>query len=138
MSENNNIFFSLEELDNDNENEKYNDTDLEELLKEINNNNNNNNNTHLMYYLEREFYGDDSFYYNQEYTVKELLKICHYYGIDKDIKAAKCKKTDIIDTIIYFESLPENLKVVETRHKMWAYIKELVNNPKMKNYIIWG
>ena len=54
MSENNNIFFSLEELDNDNENEKYNDTDLEELLKEINNNNN--NNTHLMYYLEREFY----------------------------------------------------------------------------------
>jgi hypothetical protein len=136
MSENNNIFFSLEELDNDNENEKYNDTDLEELLKEINNNNN--NNTHLMYYLEREFYGDDSFYYNQEYTVKELLKICHYYGIDKDIKAAKCKKTDIIDTIIYFESLPKNLKVVETRHKMWAYIKELVNNPKMKNYIIWS
>lgn len=132
MSENNNIFFSLEELDN--ENKHYDDTELAELLKEINNN----TNTKLIYYLEREFYGDDSFYYNQEYTVKELLKICHYYGIDKEIKATKCKKTDIISTIVYFESLPENLTVVETRHKMWAYIKELVNNPKMKNYIIWG
>jgi hypothetical protein len=133
MSENN-IFFSLEELEK--EDDKYNDTDLEELLKGIHNNTS--TNTKLMYYLEREFYGDDSFYYNQEYTVKELLKICHYYGIDKDIKAAKCKKTDIISTIIYFESLPENSRVVETRHKMWAYIKELVNNPKMKNYIIWS
>ena len=78
----------MEELNKENDN--YDDKALEDLIKEINNNTN--TNTKLMYYLEREIYGDDSFYYNQEYTIKELLKICHYYGIDKDIKAAKCKK----------------------------------------------
>ena len=70
-------------------------------------------------------------------TVKDLLKICQYYGIDKDIKASKCKKQDIISTIVFFESLPENVKIVNKRHKMWAYIVELTNDPKMKKYIIW-
>ena len=70
-------------------------------------------------------------------TVKDLLKICQYYGIDKNIKASKCKKQDIISTIVFFESLPENVKIVNKRHKMWAYIVELTNDPKMKKYIIW-
>ena len=70
-------------------------------------------------------------------TVKDLLKICQYYGIDKDIKASKCKKQDIISTIVFFESLPENFKIVNKRHKMWACISELLSDPKMKKYIIW-
>ena len=41
-----------------------------------------------------------------DYTIKNLLKICNYYGLDKSVKASKCKKQDIIDTLIYFESLP--------------------------------
>ena len=44
-----------------------------------------------------------------DYTIKNLLKICNYYGLDKSVKASKCKKQDIIDTLIYFESLPENM-----------------------------
>lgn len=70
-------------------------------------------------------------------TVKDLLKICQYYGIDKDIKASKCKKQDIISTIVFFESLPENLKIVNKRHKMWACISELLSDPKMKKYLIF-
>ena len=70
-------------------------------------------------------------------TVKDLLKICQYYGIDKNIKASKCKKQDIISTIVFFESLPENFKIVNKRHKMWACISELLSDPKMKKYIIW-
>lgn len=70
-------------------------------------------------------------------TVKDLLKICQYYGIDKNIKASKCKKQDIISTIVFFESLPENDKIVNKRHKMWACISELLSDPKMKKYIIW-
>ena len=70
-------------------------------------------------------------------TVKDLLKICQYYDIDKDIKASKCKKQDIISTIVFFESLPENFKIVNKRHKMWACISELLSDPKMKKYIIW-
>jgi len=70
-------------------------------------------------------------------TIKDLLKICQYYGIDKDIKASKCKKQDIISTIVFFESLPENVKIVNKRHKMWACISELLSDPKMKKYIIF-
>jgi hypothetical protein len=71
-------------------------------------------------------------------TVKDLLKICHYYGIDKSVKASRCKKTDIISTILYFESLPENVELVEKRNRMWAYIKELLNDSKMKQFVIWS
>ena len=70
-------------------------------------------------------------------TVKDLLKICNYYGIDKSVKASKCKKTDIISTILYFESLPENCELVQKRNRMWAYINELSNDTKMKKLVIW-
>ena len=95
-------------------------------------------NSSLVYYIEKNFYGDDELYYNQEYNVKDLLKICQYYGIDKDIKSSKCKKQDIISTIVFFESLPENSEISQQRHKMWAYIKELMNDSKMKKYVIWS
>ena len=70
-------------------------------------------------------------------TIKDLLKICQYYGIDKDIKASKCKKQDIISTIVFFESLPENFEIVQKRNKMWIYMSELINDQKMKKYVIW-
>jgi len=95
-------------------------------------------NSSLIYYIEKNFYGDDELYYNQEYNVKDLLKICQYYSIDKDIKSSKCKKQDIISTIVFFESLPENFEIVQQRHKMWAYIKELIKDSKMKKYVIWS
>ena len=72
---------------------------------------------------------------NESLPVKELLKICSYYGIDKSIK--KYKKQDIIDTIFYFESLPENNYIVQKRYLMWKNIYELLNDPIMKKYVIW-
>ena len=75
------------------------------------------------------------FYYEKEYTIKELLKICDYYGIDKNI--SKCKKQEIISSIIFFESLPENSNIVKRRHEMWEYILKLKNDPKMKKYVLW-
>ena len=86
----------------------------------------------------KDLYGNDELYYNQECTIKELMKICQYYGIEKNIKSAKCKKQDIISTIVYFESQPENVKIVQQRNIMWAYITELMNDQKMKKYIIWN
>jgi hypothetical protein len=71
------------------------------------------------------------------YTVKDLLKICNYYGLDKGVKLSKCKKQDIIDTIIYFENLPENAQICQQRKKMWEYIRELMDDPKMKQYVIF-
>jgi len=79
-------------------------------------------------------YGSDELFY-QEYTIKDLFKICNYYGIDKHIKSSKCKKTDIISTLVYFESLPENREIVQQRNKMWSYLMEMLNDKKMQKYI---
>uniref|UniRef100_A0A6C0IS76 Uncharacterized protein n=1 Tax=viral metagenome TaxID=1070528 RepID=A0A6C0IS76_9ZZZZ len=74
---------------------------------------------------------------NKDYTIKELLKICKYYGIDKNVKGNKCKKQEIIDTIIFFENVPENFEIVFQRNKMWTYMNELKNDIHMKQYILW-
>ena len=65
------------------------------------------------------------------------MKICEYYGIAKNIKASKCKKQDIVSTIIYFENSLENYDIVLKRHKMWAYMRELLEDPKMKRFLLW-
>jgi hypothetical protein len=91
----------------------------------------------LNYFMKKKLYGNDELFYEEEYTVKDLLKICSYYGIDKDIRTSKCKKQDIISTLVYFESLHENIEIVEKRNRMWAYITELLNDPKMKKFVIF-
>ena len=135
---NGNITFFLEETTSNNSN----DFEIQKMLSEFDEEYipiiNDDANSSLVYYTEKNFYGDDELYYNQEYNVKDLLKICQYYGIDKDIKSSKCKKQDIISTIVFFESLPENSEISQQRHKMWAYIKELMNDSKMKKYVIWS
>jgi hypothetical protein len=73
----------------------------------------------------------------KEYNIKDLLKICNYYGIEKNVKLLKSKKQQIIHTLIYFESLPENFEIVQKRYRMWACIAELLNDSKMKKYIIF-
>ena len=92
----------------------------------------------LVYFIKKDFYcGNDEFYYNEEYKLKDLMKICKYYGISGTIKASKCKKQDIVSTIIYFENSPENYEIVEKRHKMWAYMTELLEDPKMRVYLLF-
>ena len=73
----------------------------------------------------------------EDYNVKQLLRICDYYDIEKNVKMAKLKKSDIISSIVYFESLSENIEQVNNRHKLWSYIIELTHDSKMKKYIIW-
>lgn len=119
-----NIIFFLEEKTEERDNlceiekmlnELEDGEDSEELNIEINN---------------EEFYED--------YTIKHLLRICEYYGIEKNVKMAKYKKQDIISSIVYFESLPKNARIVNNRHRMWSYIIELMNDAKMKKYVIWN
>ena len=95
-----------------------------------------------IYYNTKKMYDDkyginnEEFY--EDYTVKQLLRICDYYDIEKNVKMAKYKKQDIISSIVYFESLPENAEIVNNRHKMWSYIVELMHDSKMKKYVIWN
>ena len=87
-------------------------------------------------YIENDLFNniDDEY---ENYTIKELLKICEYYDIDKSVRASKCKKTDIVATILYYEQIPENIYIVNRRQKLWSYMRELSNDTKMKKYIIW-
>ena len=153
---NSNIFFLLEEKEHADTN-----VDLDQLLNELNaninrkntntnrkNTNTNTTNTNitnldtnndsLLYYIEKNvFSGEDEIYYNEKYTIKDLMKICNYYGIDKNIKSSKCKKQDIVSTIVFFEGQSENTEIVNRRHNMWAYMTELTADPKMRMYLLW-
>lgn len=93
----------------------------------------------LPYYRKKAMYGEhDALYYESEYTVKDLMKICEYYKIDKQVKGEKNKKLGIISAIVFFESLAENQHIVIKRHKMWAYIDALSKDENMRKYIIWN
>ena len=95
-------------------------------------------NNKLLYFAKKTIYdGNEELYYDKEYTTRELLKICQYYGLAKNIKASKCKKMDIITTIIYFENCLENTNIVKKRHTMWAYMTEMLADSKMKCYLLW-
>lgn len=144
---NDNITFFLEEKNDDKNNEE----EIKKLMEEFNDDiialdddiidhfkSSWSYDEEMAYFMYKSKYGNDELFYDQEYTVKDLLKICNYYGLDKEIRTSKCKKQDIIATIVYFESLPENFYIVQQRNRMWAYITELLLDQKMKKFIIWN
>jgi hypothetical protein len=124
-----NIFFSLEEK---NDNQYLSEVELQYLINELEEEYNNNTTSKNEYKLED--LNLDKSYYN-ECNLKELLKICQYYGLDKISR--KFKKNDYIQLIISFESIHENYEVVERRIRFWNYMIELKNDPIMKKYLIW-
>ena len=145
MNEQNITFFLEDTIISENED---NGLELEKMMSEFDTNcqnldipiftNINDDLKDLSYFIKKDLYnGNDEYYYNEEYKIKDLLKICQYYGIASSVKAAKCKKHDIVSTIVYFEGQPENYEIVEKRHKMWAFITELLEDTKMKCYLIW-
>lgn len=76
-------------------------------------------------------------HYDLNYTVKQLLLICEYYGISKDLKNNKCNKSDILNTLIIYENNIENQERVNKRKQLWHYINELKNDKFMKKYVLW-
>ena len=120
-----------------------NDIEIEHMLQNFQTDNENNisdisdDMKDLIYFIKKDFYcGNDEYYYNEEYKLKDLMQICKYYGIAGSVKASKCKKQDVVSTIIYFESISENHDIVLNRHKMWAYMTELLEDPKMRCYLL--
>jgi hypothetical protein len=75
--------------------------------------------------------------YDLNYNVKELLLICEYYGIAKQIKASKLKKKEIITFLLEFEESPDNFSIVYKRKQMWYFMCELKNDKFMKKYLLW-
>ena len=167
MDSNNNIFFTVEDkLDTNNNSDKLTDIDkmMDDLLNEddalddfndLNDFNyydfeydsrekkistsysSSSSSLTLSYFDEKNLYIGVPESYYEAHTIKELMKICEYYDLAKNVKMAKCKKQDIVATIVFFEAQPENKEIVNSRNKMWAYIKELTKDQKMKPYLIW-
>jgi hypothetical protein len=80
----------------------------------------------------------DMLNYDMNFTVKQLLFICEYYGLLKDVKINKMKKQDIIEQILMFENNNDNYEMVIRRKELWYYINELKQDKMMKKFIIWN
>jgi hypothetical protein len=77
--------------------------------------------------------------YKINYTVKQLLQICDYYGILKNIKLMKANKDEIINNIVFFETNPDNYNMTVKRKQMWYYIEELKSDKFMKKFVcVWN
>jgi hypothetical protein len=76
-------------------------------------------------------------HYDMNFTVKQLLLICDYYGLMKDVRVNKMKKQEIIEQLLLFENNIDNYEVVIKRKELWYYISELKNDKMMKKFVIW-
>ena len=130
-----NIFFSIDDNEDNLENNKNEEIDnLSDLLNEINNDDfiNQMNN-----FSDEEVFEVLCYEYKINYTVKELLLICDYYGIAKDMKSNKYNKEEIINVLVQFENNPINNDIFLRRQSMWYYISKLKNDKFMKKYVLW-
>ena len=117
------ISYYFEEIENQVD-EQFN---IEDLMIEIEQTELNNNDIMLTHIVN----------YHENFTVKELLLICEYYGFAKELKSAKLNKEQIIDFLVNFESDKNNTDIVFKRQNMWFYMNELKSDKFMKKYILW-
>jgi hypothetical protein len=75
--------------------------------------------------------------YDTNYNIKQLLLICDYYGLSKEVKLNKFKKSELILFLLDFEENIDNSLVVYKRKQLWYFIEELKNDKFMKKYILW-
>ena len=75
--------------------------------------------------------------FEMNYNVKQLLTICDYYGLLKEVKINKLKKQEIISVLLDFEENIENSLIVYKRKQLWYFMSELKNDKFMKKYILW-
>lgn len=127
--ENENVFFSINEEQIDKEYDKEENVILYGLLDEINNDFDFVSNQEINQAMYNE--------YKINYTVKELLLICDYYGIAKEMKNNKYNKDEIINVLVHFENDPINNDIFMRRQSMWYYIDKLKNDKFMKKYVLW-
>ena len=75
--------------------------------------------------------------YIHNFTVKQLLLICDYYGFAKELKINKYNKEQIVSFLVVFESEAINMDIVCRRKNMWFYMNELKSDKFMKKYVLW-
>jgi hypothetical protein len=124
QNEQDNIIFSLNEDEKNNGNDS--EFDINEILEQFENAN-----------VNSDFMLPHIIHYSDNFTIKELLLICDYYGFGKELKSNKCNKDIIVQYLVEFEKNPLNNVIVSKRQNMWFYINELKNDKFMKKYVLW-
>jgi hypothetical protein len=71
--------------------------------------------------------------YNENYLIADLKKIAEYY----DIPTRKLRKEELVQELVIFENDPENAEVYLKRLQAWFWLKELKQDPKIKQYILF-
>jgi len=123
----NNISFSLHEDSNANSNfDEENNFNINDFLNEMEKDE-----------LQQELIIPNIIHYHENFTIKELLVICDYYGIAKEMKTNKYKKDTIVHILTNFETNYENFEIVSKRKNLWFYINELKNDKFTKKYILF-
>lgn len=75
--------------------------------------------------------------YNLNYNIKQLLLICEYYGLLKEVKINKMKKLEVIYFLLDFEENIDNSCIVYKRKQLWYFMSELKNDKFMKKFVLW-
>ena len=132
---NENIFINIcqdDNIDNDN------NDNLNSLLNKINDytNSTTNINNYLNDWCDETDFLVKKMDYELNYNVKQLMNICDYYGLVKEVRINKFKKEDIIHFLLDFEENPINTLIVYKRKQMWHFMNELKRDPFMKKYIL--
>ena len=71
--------------------------------------------------------------YQENYLMSDLKKIAEYY----DISVRKLKKEELIQEIVLFEINPDNSQTYLKRLQAWYWLKELKEDSKLKQYILF-
>ncbi len=79
--------------------------------------------TAIFYLLEEEY---------NEFTKKELERICDYYNLTK----RKKRKAELIQDIIIFEQDEQNSEIVNKRNELWYCIEQIKNDNYLKKFLI--
>jgi hypothetical protein len=134
--ENDNIFFLMNEETTESESQI---SDLSNILNELNDTllTDEINKIYKQNYDQFDLTIPQIVNYNSNFTLKELLLICDYYGMTKFVKSNKFNKEMIIIFLVDFENNPENEEIVCKRKNMWFYINEIKNDKYMKKYVMW-
>ena len=73
--------------------------------------------------------------YESTCSVKDIVKIGEYYGIQKQF--SKLKKLEMIYLVVFFENDGKNADIVLKRKQLWFYMDELKQDKFMKRFVVW-
>ena len=125
---NGNLTYEIKEL-----NENSSDVDLSEIIDEFDRNTTAEEDPYNSDDMNMDNYVALEVYYQENFTLKDLHKICDYYEISR----RKLRKDEIVQEIALHECNPNNSEMVQKRKLLWFYVSELKNDKYFKKFLIF-